>query len=87
MVIDFGRIKEALLAVHKLWDHRFIIGVDDPLKEQLIDLPGVVVIDRQPTAENLAALAYDYLTWLLAGLQVTEVAIQETASCEAVHNG
>lgn len=86
MVIDFGRVKEALMVVHDDWDHRFLLGADDPLAAAMADLPGVVVVDRQPTAENLAALAAERLAALLAPLNVTTVTVQETSSCEAEWN-
>jgi 6-pyruvoyltetrahydropterin/6-carboxytetrahydropterin synthase len=83
MVIDFGRVKEALMCVHDDWDHRFLIGDDDPLAQQMKDLPGVVIVGCQPTGENLAALAHDRLSELLAPLTVTTVTVQETTSCTA----
>jgi 6-pyruvoyltetrahydropterin/6-carboxytetrahydropterin synthase len=83
MVIDFGRVKEALMVIHDEWDHRFLIGTDDPLARDLAAYPGLVVIDRQPTAENLAQIALDRLTPLLDPLTVRRVTIQETTSCEA----
>lgn len=83
MVIDFTRVKEALMVVHDEWDHRFLIGDDDPLMDALVNLPGVVVLDRQPTAENLATLATEQLQQLLSPLRVTKVTVQETTSCEA----
>lgn len=83
MVIDFGHIKDALQYVHDLWDHRFLIGADDPLADVFNTAPGVIVVDRQPTAENLAAIAAGHLSRLLAPLTVTRVTMQETTKCEA----
>lgn len=83
MVIDFARVKDALMIVHDDWDHRFVVGADDPLCEQMRSLPGVVVLDRQPTAENLAAVAFERLNELLAPLNVVRVTMQETTACEA----
>jgi 6-pyruvoyltetrahydropterin/6-carboxytetrahydropterin synthase len=83
MVIDFTRVKEALMQVHDLWDHRFLLGVDDPLSKEMAHLPGVVIVPVQPTAENLAAIALDHLTQLLHPLKVARVTLQETTSCEA----
>ena len=83
MVIDFGRIKEALMVLHDEWDHRFILGDDDPLLAAMSGLPGLVILDRQPTAENLADIAHQRLTDLLAPLVVVSVTVQETTACSA----
>lgn len=83
MVIDFGRVKEVLTIVHDLWDHRFLLGEDDPLAPAMRDLPGVVIIPVQPTAENLTQIAHGILQEHLAPLKVTFVSIQETTSCSA----
>lgn len=83
MVIDFSRIKDALMVIHDAYDHRFLLGADDPLVDSMRDLPGVVVLDDQPTAENLAALFARQLTNLLAPLTVVSVSVQETTSCTA----
>jgi len=83
MVIDFARIKEALAEVHDLWDHRLLLGEDDPLLDAMRDLPGVVVLPCQPTAENLASLALRLLQERLAPLVVERVTVQETTACTA----
>lgn len=83
MVIDFARVKAALMVLHDRWDHRFLLGVDDPHKGALSGLPGLVVLPVQPTAENLAALAMRELSDLLAPLEVVRVEMQETTSCTA----
>jgi len=83
MVIDFGSLKLALQRIHSDWDHKFLIGADDPLERDLSVFPGVVVLDRQPTAENLAAIAMERLTELLQPLKVVRVSIQETTACSA----
>jgi 6-pyruvoyltetrahydropterin/6-carboxytetrahydropterin synthase len=83
MVIDFARVKEALSVIHDEWDHRFLLGSDDPLLAAMSGLEGVVVLDVQPTAENLAALAASRLGEMLAPLRVVKVMIQETTACSA----
>jgi 6-pyruvoyltetrahydropterin/6-carboxytetrahydropterin synthase len=83
MVIDFARVKQALQVIHSEWDHRCLIGADDPLERDLRAFPGIVILDRQPTAENLAAIAFDKLSQLLAPLKVVKVAVQETTACSA----
>lgn len=83
MVIDFSRIKAALTEVHDRWDHKFLIGSDDPLRPALSGIAGVVVLECQPTAENLAWLAFGLLQRSLAPLEVVRVDMQETTSCTA----
>lgn len=83
MVIDFARVKEALTVIHDEWDHRFLLGSDDPLLAAMSGLEGVVVLDVQPTAENLAALAASRLGEMLSPLRVVKVMIQETTACSA----
>lgn len=83
MVIDFAKIKTALTAVHDQWDHRFLLGIDDPLVAAMSGLPGIVVLEVQPTAENLAAIALEHLQNALSPLRVTKVDLQETESCTA----
>jgi len=83
MVIDFSRIKTALMVIHDQWDHRFLVGDDDPIAHDLRALPGTIVLPFQPTAENLAAEAARQLSDLLAPLHVVSVEIQETTSCTA----
>lgn len=83
MVIDFARVKEALTVIHDEWDHRFLLGSDDPLLAAMSGLEGVVVLDVQPTAENLASLAASRLAEMLSPLRVVKVMIQETTACSA----
>lgn len=83
MVIDFARVKDALMVIHDQWDHRFLVGDDDELKDFLAGVPGLLVLPCQPTAENLADLAFLHLQEMLAPLRVVSVRIQETTSCEA----
>lgn len=83
MVIDFARVKDALTVIHDEWDHRFLLGADDPLVDAMSGLPGLVVLPVQPTAENLCGLAADRLAKLLDPLRVVTVTIQETTACSA----
>jgi 6-pyruvoyltetrahydropterin/6-carboxytetrahydropterin synthase len=83
MVIDFGRVKEALMVIHDEYDHRFLVGQDDPLLPEMSSLLGIVVLPVQPTAENIAQIAFDRLGEILSPLVVEWVEIQETTSCTA----
>ncbi len=87
-VIDFSAIKELLCGwVEAEWDHRFLISQDHPLANTLlVSDPTVVVLNFNPTAENLAA----YLLHVIApmqlegsGLVVTSVEFEETHKCKA----
>lgn len=83
MVIDFARVKDALMVIHDEWDHRFLLGADDPLVAAMSGLEGVIVVDAQPTAENLATIAANRLGDILAPLRIVRVTIQETTACSA----
>ena len=65
MVMDFSEIK--LLArqhLVDLWDHSFLVYAGDaPIVDFLQSMPDhkTVILDRVPTAENLAEIAFDIL--------------------------
>lgn len=71
------------MVIHDQYDHRMILGADDPLLAAMQGLPGLVVLPIQPTAENLAQLAFEQLQELLAPLSIEYVEVQETTSCVA----
>ena len=71
------------MLIHDRWDHRFLLGSDDPLVDVMRDLPGIVVLPIQPTAENLAVLAHSELQEMLSPLNVSRVDVQETTRCTA----
>jgi 6-pyruvoyltetrahydropterin/6-carboxytetrahydropterin synthase len=57
MVLDFGFLKQDMVEVlHDVYDHRFMLYVDDPLRQHLNGAPGLVIVPEVPTAENLARL-------------------------------
>lgn len=85
-VIDFSVIKSTLCDwLEKFWDHRMLIWSQDPLKERLRLLDKtVMVVDFNPTAENMA----DYLIKEVCpaqlkgtGIKVTKIVIDETRKC------
>lgn len=49
--IDFGSIKKV---INENFDHKMIICKEDEYADILKDLKGVVLVDYQPTAENLS---------------------------------
>ena len=88
-VMDFSVIKEKLCVwLEEYWDHKFLVFKDDPwaniLKET--DPQGVVVVDFNPTAENMGQYLIDVIgPRQLAGTNVklTKVIIEETRKCAA----
>ena len=86
-VIDFGVIKERLcMWVEKVWDHRMLIWVEDPMLKTLVDLDpdGVMPVVFNPTAENMAQYLVKEIgpgALLGTGVVLTKVVIEETAKC------
>lgn len=85
-VIDFGEVKVKLcMWLEDVWDHKFLIGEDDPMKAGLIEIdPSVVVVPFNPTAENMA----EYLVNVIGpqqlqgtGIKLSSVVIEETRKC------
>ncbi|CAB4133809.1 COG0720 6-pyruvoyl-tetrahydropterin synthase [uncultured Caudovirales phage] len=88
-VIDFSVIKERLcMWLEDNWDHKFLLWENDPwcdtFKEK--DPEGVVIVNFNPTAENMA----EYLIKEIAPLQLDgtgvtliKVDIEETRKCSA----
>ncbi len=96
MIMDFGDIK-ALANQHlvNLWDHSFIVYKNDHLVRNFLEkMPGhkTVVIDRVPTVENLAQVAFDILKEVYQDrfgrhLRLTKVTLYETPNCWAEIDG
>jgi len=92
MVMDFSDIK-AIAKQHLVdcWDHAFLAyRHDDAVLSFLNSLPNhkTVVLDRIPTAENLARIAFDILSPLYQDtygtqLQLKKIRIYETPNCWA----
>jgi 6-pyruvoyltetrahydropterin/6-carboxytetrahydropterin synthase len=85
MVMDFSKLKRVVGGwIDEALDHRMLLHRDDPalpfLREQG---EPVVVLDVNPTAENIAKLIFDYT--LEQGFPVTEVKLWETDSCFACY--
>lgn len=83
MVLDFSQIREKLKNwIDKNLDHRMILSRDDLKHVQLKKLdPTVVVLEVNPTAENLARLIFKKAKNL--GLPVNAVTFWETESSKA----
>ncbi|MBC3860720.1 6-carboxytetrahydropterin synthase QueD [Undibacterium jejuense] len=96
MIMDFGDIK-ALANKHlvNLWDHSFIVYEKDYIIKNFLEkLPGhkTVVIDRVPTVENLAKIAFDILKDVYQdhfgrNLKLAKVTLYETPNCWAEIDG
>ena len=83
MLLDFGEMKQIVQRwIDDEWDHRMILRRDDPAVAALTELgEPLVLIDVNPTAENLARLIFEYARQ--RGLPVVEVRLWETPKCSA----
>ena len=88
-VIDFDVIKIKLCEwLERVWDHRFLVFTEDPLKTVLVqtDPAGVVVVHFNPTAENMAAHLLNIVgpeQLKDTGVRLIEVTVEETRKCNA----
>lgn len=92
MVMDFSQVKQ-LAREHLVdaWDHAFLAySGDAAIVEFLASLPGhkTALLDRVPTAENLARIAFDRLNAVHCDtygnhLQLERVRLYETPNCWA----
>ena len=92
MIMDFSDIK-ALAKEHlvDVWDHAFLVyEKDTQVHDFLASLPGhkTVVIDRIPTVENLAQVAWNILKAAYTdrygtGLRLQKLVLHETPNCWA----
>lgn len=88
-VIDFSVIKERLcMWLEDNYDHKFLLWREDPWVETMkgIDPDGLVVVDYNPTAENIA----EYLVKNIApiqlkgtGVRLIKCDVEETRKCSA----
>jgi 6-pyruvoyltetrahydropterin/6-carboxytetrahydropterin synthase len=83
MLIDFGEIKQKVQCwIDDNLDHNMLLCREDPILP-ILQARGerVFVMDRNPTAENIARLIWEHAT--SAGLPVVEVVLWETEHCFA----
>jgi 6-pyruvoyltetrahydropterin/6-carboxytetrahydropterin synthase len=85
MVFDFGEIKRSLSVwIDEVLDHRMILHQDDPAVPLMRQLgEPIFLMDRNPTAENIARLIFERARDL--GLPVVEVRLWETPHCFATY--
>ena len=83
MVVDFGDIKHIVSSwIDQHLDHRMILHQDDPAVPYLKQLgEPLVLLDVNPTAENIAILIAQYAQ--SKGLPVRQVQLWETPHCVA----
>jgi len=85
MLVDFSDIKnEVQLWIDENLDHNLLLRSDDPILP-VLQAKGerVFVMDRNPTAENIAKLIFDRT--IQSGLPVVEVRLWETEHCHAAY--
>jgi 6-pyruvoyltetrahydropterin/6-carboxytetrahydropterin synthase len=85
MVMDFTRLKRVVGGwIDETLDHKMVLHRADPLLP-LLRQQGepVVVLDVNPTAENIARLIFDYAAG--QGFPVVEVQLWETDTCCATY--
>ena len=87
MVMDFSQIKRVVSHwIDTTLDHRMLLHRDDPVLPYLrAQGEPVVVLDVNPTAENIAKLIFDFAKG--QGFPVVEVRLWETESCYATYTG
>lgn len=87
MVMDFSQMKRVLQHwIDETIDHKMLLHRDDPVLKYLQSKnEPVVVLDVNPTAENIAKYIFDYAKG--QGFPVTEVTLWETESCCATYAG
>jgi 6-pyruvoyltetrahydropterin/6-carboxytetrahydropterin synthase len=87
MVLDFSQLKRIVGGwIDEALDHRLLLHRDDPYLPYLREQgEPVVVLDVNPTAENIAKLIFDYTH--SRGFPVTEVRLWETENCYATYTG
>ena len=92
MVMDFSQVKDlAKQHVVDLWDHSFLVFAGDlAVVDFLNSMPGhkTVILDRVPTAENLAQIAFELLDAAYRDtygnhLRLAQVRLYETPNCWA----
>jgi 6-pyruvoyltetrahydropterin/6-carboxytetrahydropterin synthase len=92
MIMDFSDVKAlARENLVDLWDHAFLVyEKDSKVKDFLESLPNhkTVVLNRVPTVENLAKIAFDILKTVYqdrysTGLSLSKIRLYETPNCWA----
>lgn len=87
MLVDFVEIKQKVQRwIDENLDHNMLLCRDDPILPVLIERgERVLVMEANPTAENIARLIYERTA--AEGLPVVEVILWETDKCYAAYSG
>jgi 6-pyruvoyltetrahydropterin/6-carboxytetrahydropterin synthase len=85
MAVDFAELKRVIGKwIDETLDHKLIMKRDDPLLPELRRLSEpFVVMDVNPTAENIAKMIFDRV--MSQGLPVVEVTLWETETSFATY--
>lgn len=85
MVLDFSEVKRLISRwIDENLDHRMVLCREDPAVPALQALgEPLLLIDVNPTAENIARLIFDVAA--KQGLPVVEVRLWETPGCSAAY--
>ena len=92
MVMDFSKVKRIAQSVLvDQWDHAFLVYVQDTVVVEFLKTikdHKTVILDVQPTAENLATIAFDMLDQAYQDsygnhLRLEQIRLYETPSCWA----
>lgn len=76
MLVDFGALKEK---IHNLLDHKVLLYEKDPLTKTLIEAgQKVVILDCNPSAENIAKLCASIIVAEFKQVDFVEVEVFET---------
>ena len=97
-VMDFSVIKEILcMYLENEWDHKFLVFEEDPWARILkqTDPEGTVIVDFNPTAENMAQQLVDVIAPELFGneevvakyghVKLIKCIVEETRKCSATY--
>lgn len=86
MLVDFSDLKRVVGTwIDETLDHKMLLHRDDPALPLLRQLnEPVVVLDVNPTAENIARLIFDHVA--AEGFPVVEVRLWETDNCYAAYS-
>lgn len=88
-VIDFSVIKSTLcMWLEDNYDHKFLLWKDDPWCEHFkkFDPDGLVIVDFNPTAENIAKNLVEVVAPKLlqgSGVMLKKCIVDETRKCSA----
>jgi 6-pyruvoyltetrahydropterin/6-carboxytetrahydropterin synthase len=87
MLVDFSDIKTAVSTwIDDNLDHRMLLHRDDPFVPILQEKgEPLYLLDRNPTAENIARLIYEQSLELQLPVPIVEVRLWETPKCFATY--